>query len=327
MPRARKHLVCLSETPYYHVSSRCVRRAFLCGVDHYSGKSYEHRRAWVEDRIRVLCSLFSIDVCAYAVMSNHYHLVVRLDPEATNAWSDDQVLSRWTSLFRGPLLLQRRRAGASLSAAERDAVTSIAKVYRSRLGSLSWFMKCLNEPIARRANAEDGCSGHFWEARFHSQPLASERALLTAMAYVDLNPVRAKIATTPERSHYTSIRARIRAIDEKTIVATSVARLLRRGELHHFETPIRLLMPFAGERPDSERSDQSAATLPIRKQDYLALVDITGRVVVTGKRGRIDSGVKRILVRLGFSSDDWLRCSTAFRKHYRNGNVRLKSSA
>ena len=137
MPRARKHLVCVSDTPFYHVTSRCVRRAFLCGVDRYSGKSYEHRRGWIEDRVRVLSSLFSIRLCAYAVMSNHYHLVVKLCPEEPASWSDDEVLSRWTALFQGPLLVQRYRAGASMSEAERDCVRACVAVYRRRLGSLS----------------------------------------------------------------------------------------------------------------------------------------------------------------------------------------------
>ena len=128
MPRARKHLVCLSDTPYYHVHSRCVRRAFLCGIDRLSGQSYEHRRGWIEDRLRVLSSLFSIELCAYAVMSNHYHLVVKLNPAESDGWSDDDVLHRWTALLRGPLLVQRHRAGESLSSAEQDTVRSIAAV-------------------------------------------------------------------------------------------------------------------------------------------------------------------------------------------------------
>ncbi len=147
MARARKYLVSVIDTPYYHVYSRCVRRAYLCGVDRLTGKSYEHRRAWIEDRVRVLSSLFSIDLCAYAIMSNHYHLVVKLNPCESDQWSDDEVLQRWTSLFRGPLLVQRYRAGESLDLAEENTVRDIAAVYRNRLGSLSWFMKCLNEPF------------------------------------------------------------------------------------------------------------------------------------------------------------------------------------
>ena len=111
MPRPRHQLVSISDTPYYHVYSRCVRRAFLCGVDRYSGHSYEHRRQWIEDRIKVLSSLFSIDLCAYAVMSNHYHLVVKLNPAEAEQWSNDDVLERWTAMFRGPLLVQRYRTG------------------------------------------------------------------------------------------------------------------------------------------------------------------------------------------------------------------------
>ena len=322
MPRARKHIVCLNETPWYHVTSRCVRRAFLCGIDRDSGRSYEHRRGWIEDRVRVLASLFSITLCAYAVMSNHYHLVVRLNPSESDGWSDDEVLERWTALFRGPLLVQRYRAGDSLSAAEASTLCDIAAVYRQRLGSLSWFMKCLNEPIARQANREDGCTGHFWEARFHSQPLRSEAALLTAMAYVDLNPVRAAVAETPERSEYTSIKARIEGGYRKSTLSGAVARLLARNELGHFECAVRPLMAF-----DDEPQDPTQPALPMQHSEYLKLVDQTGRIAVHGKRGRIDASLLPILDRIGLSADDWLKCSTAFRRNLRNGELRIAQSA
>lgn len=236
MPRARKHLVCVSDTPYYHVYARCVRRAFLCGVDQHTGRSYEHRRGWIEDRLRVLASLFSIDLCAYAVMSNHYHLVVRLNPAESDGWSDDEVLERWTALFRGPLLVQRYLAGEVLSTVEHDTVRATAAVFRQRLGSLSWFMKCLNEPIARQANAEDRCSGHFWEARFQSQALCSEGTLLAAMVYVELNPVRARMARTAEDSKYTSIRARIQGDYRQRTLRGPVVRMLEGGEIHRRKT-------------------------------------------------------------------------------------------
>ena len=323
MPIARKHLVCISETPYYHVSSRCVRRAFLCGVDRHTGKSYEHRRAWIEDRIRVLSSLFSIELCAYAGMNNHYHLVVRLNPQESDRWADDEVLNRWTSLFRGPMLVQRYRAGDPLSNAELATVKSLASVFRNRLGSLSWFMKCLNEPIARSANREDQCTGHFWEARFHSQALRTDQALLSAMAYVDLNPIRAKLALTPEHSAFTSIRARIKKRNDAAAVKRAVSAMLGRGELHHYDSPSRPLMPFADPVPSKHDRARSVACLPMREAEYFRLVDLSGRIAVRGKRGRIDPQVDSILERLGLSADEWTDASTAFREHYRDGDLRF----
>ena len=327
MPRARKHLVSVSDTPYYHVSSRCVRRAFLCGEDKLTGKSYEHRRGWIEDRIRVLSSLFSVELCAYAVMSNHYHLVVRLNPGESGDWSDDEVLNRWTALFRGPLLVQRYRADETLIAAELATVRSIAAVFRDRLGSLSWFMKCLNEPIARKANAEDGCTGHFWEARFHSQALRSERALLTAMAYVDLNPIRAKIARTPETSDYTSIKARIEGHNQNNILREAVSGMFDRGELNHFESPVRSLVPFSDAAILQQDAGPRIECLPMREVDYFKLVDASGRAFVRGKRGRIDPALASILDRLELTGDQWTDASTAFRQHYRRGDLRFAMTA
>lgn len=326
MARPRKHIVCLDSTPYYHVTARCVRRAFLCGVDQYSGKSYQHRRAWVEDRVRVLASLFFLDICAYAIMSNHYHLVVKLRPQAETAVSDHDVLQRWLSLFRGPLLVQRHAQGEPLTPIEQDTVRAITAQYRKRLHSLSWFMKCLNEPIARRANAEDQCSGHFWEARFHSQPLTSDRALITAMAYVDLNPVRAGLAKAPEHAPYTSLQARLRPGEPSSSLTAAVTRLLETGELNHFQTAPRPLMPFA--RPGQVGVGPAAEpTLPLYEAEYLTLVDLTGRCVVSGKRGRIAASLPPVLQRLGLTVEEWTSASSAFSDHYRRGDLRLVKTA
>ncbi|MEL7538261.1 MAG: hypothetical protein AAFM91_14535 [Pseudomonadota bacterium] len=326
MPRARKHLVCLENTPYYHVVSRCVRRAFLCGIDRESGKSYEHRRDWIENRIRVLSSLFSVELCAYAVMSNHYHLVVRLVPEEVELWTDEEVLDRWTCVFQGPLLVQRYRDGDALTEAEHQTLRDTAAVYRNRLASLSWFMKCLNEPIARQANAEDGCTGHFWEARFQSQPLVSDQALLSAMAYVDLSPVRAAIAKTPEESDHTSIKARLERDSTSSQLATAITALLESGELRRLCTPIRPLAPFAEDDPDTLSATAVSQTLPIHWCDYLQLVEMTGRVSVSGKRGRIDPSLMPVLDRLGLSIDQWLATTTRFRDRYWRGELRLNGS-
>jgi hypothetical protein len=134
-----------------------VRRAFLCGLDQYSGRSFEHRRGWIVERLALLSSVFAVDIAAYAVMSNHYHVVVRIDAELTASWSVDEVVKRWRQLFAGHPMVQRYLANPAMSSVELDKVYEFVELYRERLCDLSWFMRCLNEPIARMANEEDGC--------------------------------------------------------------------------------------------------------------------------------------------------------------------------
>ncbi|MEL6869369.1 MAG: hypothetical protein AAFO81_06175 [Pseudomonadota bacterium] len=300
MTRARKHLVCAEQTPYYLITARCVRRAFLCGEDRVTGNSYEHRRGWIEDRMRALSSLFSIEICAYAIMSNHYHLVVRLNAEDINRWSSDEVLNRWTSLFKGTLLVQRYRSGAALSSAQQQSLDDTVAIYRQRLGSLSWFMKCLNEPIARRANAEDHCTGHFWEARFHSKALHSDRALITAMGYVDLNPVRAGMVNAVTASDYTSVRSRM--ILTHADIESSIQRLLDSGELLHFSVPVRPLAAFAS----TQASWHDDHALPLRKDEYLDLLEATGRYRLVSKRGGFGNWRRATSPRVVIDAEQWL---------------------
>jgi len=304
MTRPRKALISLESTPYYHVTSRCVRRAYLCGIDHYSGQSYEHRRQWVVDRIRLLSSLFAIDVCAYAVMSNHYHLVLKLCPEQLEGLSDDDIMDRWCALFKGPLLIQRYRDGEDLRPFERNTVSDIVNVWRSKLASISWFMRCLNQPIARQANQEDQCTGKFWESRFTSQALKSEEALLSCMAYVDLNPVRAGIADRPENSYHTSIRERLECeFDLQQALVDQASH----GDLFEFKTPLKPLLSF-----DSRLASEPQSGILFSFEEYLALVDWTGRIIRSDKRGHIDNAFPPILVRLQISMDQWRINTTQF---------------
>ena len=152
MPTARNRLVSLDDTPYYHCISRCVRRAFLCGHDQVTGFNFEHRRQWIVDRIKLLCSVFAVDLCAYAVMNNHYHIVVRIDAAEIKQWSDREVAERWTQLFSRPAEIHRYLDNSHLTVLEQDRVGELISTWRSRLQDLSWFMRCLNEPIARMAN-------------------------------------------------------------------------------------------------------------------------------------------------------------------------------
>ena len=131
MPRPRSEQISIADTPFYHVISRCVRRTFLCGKDRATGRSYEHRRGWIEERIRLLASVFSLDVAAYAVMSNHYHLVVKLSPAKVNCWSNDEALAQWCSLHKGPPLVQRHLRGDELCPAELRQVDEYANRFRN----------------------------------------------------------------------------------------------------------------------------------------------------------------------------------------------------
>jgi REP element-mobilizing transposase RayT len=304
MTRPRKALISLADTPYYHITSRCVRRAFLCGVDHYSGQSYEHRRQWVVDRIRLLSSIFAIDVCAYAVMSNHYHLALKVCPEQLEDPSEDDIMDRWCALFKGPLLIQNYRSGEDLKPFERLAVSDIVNVWRSRLSSISWFMRCLNQPIAHQANREDKCTGKFWESRFTSQALKTEEALLSCMAYVDLNPVRAGMADTPETSSHTSIRERIKPEFD---LQHAIEGQTECGDLLDFRTPIKPLLPF-----ENQLVNEPQTGILFNFEEYLALVDWTGRIIRSDKRGHIDNSLPPILARLQITADQWRINTTQF---------------
>ena len=171
MPQPRYRLVDTQTTPYYHCISRCVRRAFLCGYDRASRKNFDHRKQWILDRIKELSSIFAIEVCAYAIMSNHFHLVLHVDTVGAKQWSSDEVIDRWLQLYSGPAVAQKYKAGATLATSEEKTLAGCVETWQARLSDLSWYMRCLNETIARMANREDDCTGRFWEGRFRSQAL------------------------------------------------------------------------------------------------------------------------------------------------------------
>ncbi|MEI6894865.1 MAG: transposase [Colwellia sp.] len=287
MPKPRSQQISLLDTPYYHICSRTVRKAFLCGVDKETGVSYEHRRAWIEKRIFQLAQVFAIDICAHAVMHNHLHIVLHVDSELVKTWSTSEVLARWHQLFKGTLLTQRYQSKQVLNKFQLAMVESTADIYKQRLLDISWFMRSLNEPIARQANKEDNCTGHFWEGRFKSQALLDEGALLSCMVYVDLNPVRAEVAPTPEQSDFTSIQLRIKAAIKG-------------------EQP-KVLLAFS-----SNDHQQKKTGIPFSLKDYLTLVDETGRIIRDDKHGAISVKPANILARLHISDESWLRLTTDF---------------
>jgi len=303
MPQARKRLVSLEVTPFYHVIARCVRRHFLCGKDPLTGKDYSARKQDIQDRLALLAEVFAVDVCAYAILSNHYHLVLHVDEQSALEWDEMEVASRWIRLFTGPAIVRSFVAGQELSQTQKQIVKNHIQEYRKRLCSLSWFMKCLNEPIARQANAEDDVTGHFWQSRFTSQALLDEAAVLTAMAYVDLNPIRADIARTPEASDFTSIQQRIAewkqrkeqnaSAESEPAVATDIKENLDKA-----------IVKLLGFSDDSDQRTDKA--IPYSTADYMELVDWSGRAIIEGKKGSIPDHLPPILKRLNMRPEQYL---------------------
>ncbi|WP_239671048.1 transposase [Vibrio variabilis] len=289
MTTARKQLVSVDATTYYHCVSRCVRRSFLCGKDPQTGACYEHRRKWIEQKIYALTHVYCIDICAYAIMSNHYHLVVNINKAWTTALSQNEVVERWGKVHKLPVLIQRWVNNQTSSQAEQEKCVEIIETWRERLWSLSWFMKELNYDIACKANQEDECTGHFWESRFKSQALLDEKALAAAMAYVDLNPIRAGVASAPETSDFTSIRARLKALKNQQPTAPC-------------------LYPFIG-NPTNDMLDG----IPFRLMDYIELVDWTARQFREDK-AQMSQRIPSILQRLDVNQTSWLKVCTQMEK-------------
>ncbi len=206
----RRDVLADGEIQVVHCINRCVRRAYLCGQDPLTGADYEHRRELIRQRMEFLAGIMGIDVLGYAIMSNHFHCVLRSRHDVVATWSDDEVAWKWWMLC--PARKNKDQSPAEPTEFELNSIRndeSGLKEKRVRLSSVSWFMRFLSERIAKEANKQDQCSGRFWEGRFKSQILLDDAAILACLQYVDLNPVRAKIAMTPESSDFTSAQDRI----------------------------------------------------------------------------------------------------------------------
>lgn len=299
MTVARAQLVDPGITRYYHCISRCVRRAMLCG------EGFEHRKQWIEDRLELLAECFAVSVCGFAVMDNHLHVLFRLDGEEARARSDEDVARRWIRVYPPKTLkgdvIEINQAWIDHQLKDKKKVAAM----RDRLASLGWFMKALKEPLARLANKEDGCKGTFWESRYKSIAVLDEEALLATCAYIDLNPVAAGVAATPETSKHTSVRQRVQhARDEgqlavlKEAARNSVAGSRAAGnvEQKHWLCPLE----------DRRRSGTAREGMVegFSLGSYLLLVDYTGRLCRNGK-ARIGREVASILERLGTNADVW----------------------
>jgi REP element-mobilizing transposase RayT len=298
MPTLRRHVVNPDVAATYHTLSRCVRRAFLIRP----GQS--DRRQWVADQLAQVMSCFAFDLYSFAILGNHVHLVLANSPDRARQWSDREVARRWLTLYPSPWLRRKRGVPVDGPPSEDeiselvDDAAQLEKV-RRRLHDLSWFMKCLKEPIARRANREDGVTGHFWEGRYHAFRVCDAGGVVVASAYVDLNEVRAGIAATPEESRFSSGGIR----------AEQAVRRSRRGQRQRRSRGRRSLL---GRIP--------LAALPeIDERGYLEFLDRSARMPRAGARS-LDPTLPPVLMRLGLDGTAWSKAA-------RSGLGRMRGSA
>lgn len=324
MPRPlRSELFNADEISICHVIQRCVRRMFLAGYDADRKKDYSYRREWIRQRLEKLASVFAVDVLSYAIMSNHLHIVLRNRPDVVETWSDKQIALRWLQIFPGKRIEEQlgNPTTADVEALANDPEKLGA--IKSRLSDISWFMRALSEPIARRANSEEKCTGAFWEGRFKAQRLLDEAGLLACCMYVDLNPIRAAMAENLQNSKFTSAYDRMTAArgetiescaaSMQTITREEAAKILKNSTPEQIAEIRKKAKKRKGEKvardawlaPLSLNPRQAGAAankdgvrpsdkgfLNMSLEEYFELLEFTGRQGRSDKRGRIEDNTE-----------------------------------
>jgi REP element-mobilizing transposase RayT len=263
------------------------------------------RKVWIDNRLRELAQIFSLAVGGFSVMDNHLHVLVRLDPEVGEAWSDDEVVRRWGRLFPPRDKARKPLAVSSTWVEDRLKHPDWVATARARLQSLSWFMKCLKEPLSRLVNHEEKVRGAFFEGRFKSVAVLDDESLLAVCAYIDLNPVAAGISQVPEASGQTSIKERVEQVE--ALGRTEDLKAARNGSVAGSDAAAGLeesiwLCPIEDRRRLDSRREGMLEGLCLGS--YLLLVDYTGRLFREGKVA-ISREVAEIFERLGCSAETW----------------------
>lgn len=316
MTTARRRLVDPEITRWYHCISRCVRDSLLLGIARGTD-----RKAWIQRRLHELGDVFAVSVAGFAVLDNHLHVLVRIDPERANAWSEEEVVRRWSKLHP-----PRNRRGEIVPVSEKwvkarlDDPKWIAKT-RQVLQSLSGFMKCLKEPLARLANKEDGCSGAFFASRFKSIAILDEIALLQVCVYIDLNPLAAGITFLPEKAEHTSLKERVEHAWPKITrddVISALRGLIAADLPAGDREQSHWLCPIEDRRQQGAPREGMLAGFTLPK--YLLLVDHTARLFREGK-AILHAEVASIFDRLGMPAEIWQNSLLQLKTKFVDGKI------
>ena len=351
MGRALRSEQCAyDEISIVHTVQRCVRRAFLAGFDQVTGTDYGYRREWIRRRMESLASAFAIDVLTYAIMSNHLHLILRNRPDVVAAWSDEEVAIRWLKVFPGRRIEEHlgepTESDVKMLVANPERLAEV----RHRLSDISWFMRALSEPIARMANKQDECTGRFWEGRFKAQRITDEAGLLACAMYVDLNPVRAAMAESPDVAQHTSAYDRIQGeqgseIDSaafdlvpvateaaaEEIVNTPVDELRKRRKAKRrnptgrrirrdaWLAPLTLSPEILSGDPETNAEGIRASDkgfLGVSLTEYLKLLRWTGQQREEGTGKKVPAPLQGLVSRLGIDLSMWRDLVWNFQRYF-----------
>lgn len=332
---AREEVFSPDEIACVHVMNRAVRQCYLLGDDPISGKNFDHRKEWMDKKLQLHAANFGIDLLGDAILSNHFHLVLRSRPDIVATWSDTEVAHRWWNLCP-----KRKHQDGTAKDPTEFELNSIrndpdqVREIRSRLSDISWWMRLLCQHVGQRANRETGETGKFWESRFKAVRLLDESAILACVAYVDLNPIRAELAETIESSDFTSAQKRLEAL----LLETAKAEVGRPADAVDTADsvdvaegfamkPDRSLAPVyldgrAGELdPQASRSGTRCSDkgfLHMTAAEYLELLDWTARQLAAGKRGATPQAIPPLLQRVGLRPKSWMGLVTNFGQLFHN---------
>ncbi|MDP1561870.1 MAG: hypothetical protein Q8M16_10870 [Pirellulaceae bacterium] len=360
----RSEVFLASEVCIVHAVQRCVRRAFLAGVDEKTGRDYSHRKEWIRRRLEALASTLGVDVLTYAIMSNHLHVILRNRPDVVATWSDEEVATRWLKVFPG------RRIEEQLAAPSETDVKALVSnpeqllKIRERLSDISWFMRALAEPIARMANNQEKCTGRFWEGRFKAQRIVDETGLLACSMYVDLNPIRAAMAQSLEQALHTSAYDRLEGqrgqeIDSAAFdlvvlsneeaggfhknktLAQQKAELKKHGRHVNRKSgrrirrdgwlaPLTLAKDVLSNDPQAHHDGLRASDrgfLRIEWTDYVSLLRWTAKDSSHDVDGTDHENAQNVLSRIGIDGDMWRDVVWNFKKYFGQSSCAGKTDA
>ena len=299
---ARREIIRPGAAGIFHCWQRTVRRAYLLGKDPLTGKDHTHRRKWFIQRLQLLVQCFAIDVGFEAILSNHFHLILRTNPRLVKRMGDWEVARRYLRVFPGKRVLDEdwvEPTDQQIEALIADKARMA--VIRKQLSSVSKFMGALSEYIARRANAEDDCDGRFFSGRFGSREVTHDSGLLVSGLYVDLNLLRTGEVSTPETSVYTSAWFRIQARQAQFQGKTSDP------PIDSWLAPLSLQADHLGDVPcESGERASDKGLLSMSLDEYLQLLDWSGRQLRADQRGAIPDHLAPILQRLGIEGEKLL---------------------